>query len=211
MNRFGITGGIGSGKTYLSRLLEQRGFAIFNCDETARRLMLQDTTLQRDLSDLIGKPAVTPQGELDKQAIGAYLFASPDHIKQVNALVHPRVRTAFREWAERMEERQPADTASPMARQWIGMECSILFESRFDSLVEFIISVYAPKVVRLKRVTERDGLTPRQVEERMARQWPEREKLRRSDFIFRNDGQHAAETQLQTLEAALHARSGKRD
>lgn len=201
MNKFGITGGIGSGKTYVSHLLVRRGFSIFNCDDVARDLMQTDSLLQRDLSALIGRPILTEAGRLDKSAIGSYLFKSPEHIRQVNALVHPLVRKQFQKWVKEKENK--CKGRGGLTRQWVGLECSILFEAHFDDLVDFVISVYAPEDVRLKRVEQRDGLTKRQVEERIARQLPEGEKLKRSDFIIRNDGNDQLETQLDELLSVL--------
>lgn len=206
VNKFGITGGIGSGKTYISLLLEKRGFSIFNCDQTAKNLILKDVSLQADLSALIGRPVVTDAGELDKNVISAYLFSSEEHVKKVNGLVHPRVRKAFLKWV-REEEKKRKISAGNLTRQWVGMECSILFEAHFDDLVDFVISVYAPETVRLKRVEERDGLDAKQVESRIACQLPEGEKLKRSDFIIRNDGGDLIETQLDELRSILITRS----
>lgn len=201
MNKFGITGGIGSGKTYVSHLLARRGFSIFNCDDAARDLMQTDSLLQRDLSALIGRPILTEAGRLDKSVIGSYLFKSPEHIRQVNTLVHPLVRKQFLKWVKEKENK--CKGKGGLTRQWVGLECSILFEAHFDDLVDFVISVYAPEDVRLKRVEQRDGLTKKQVEERIARQLPEGEKLKRSDFIIRNDGNDQLQTQLDELMSIL--------
>lgn len=204
MNRFGITGGIGSGKTYVSRLLEQRGFSVFNCDTAARHLMLEDKTLQERLSDLLGEPALLATGQLNKKAIGNYLFASPEHVVQVNALVHPLVKDSFMQWVEWQEAhcREAGITG-----QWVGMECSILFESHFDVLVDVIGCVYAPENIRFQRVMKRDGLTMKQIEERMERQLPEADKLKRSDFVFHNDGREPLEPQLERFVNMLSSQS----
>lgn len=206
VNKFGITGGIGSGKTYVSRLLKKRGFSIFNCDQAARELMLTDVSLQSDLSLLVGRSILTEYGTLDKTAIGNYLFASQEHVKKVDELVHPRVRKAFNAWVQE-EEKKYKSPGRSLTRQWVGMECSILFEAHFDDLVDFVISVYAPEDIRIKRVEERDGLTPEQVKSRIARQLPEGEKLKRSDFIIRNDGRDRIDTQLDELRSILITRS----
>lgn len=206
MNKFGITGGIGSGKTYVSRLLEQRGFAIFNCDTVARRLMSENSSLQKELSSLIGSPIMTDGGQLDKQVIGAYLFSSPEHINNVNALVHPRVREAFRLWCSQREQQLSSGEdgySDEVTCQWIGMECSILFESHFDDLVDFIASVYASEDIRVQRVKQRDGLTRQQVLDRMKRQLPEEEKIKRSDFIFQNGEKCSVESQIEKFVSTL--------
>lgn len=208
MNKFGITGGIGSGKTYISHLLEEKGFRIFNCDEVARRLMLENKALQRELSTLIGNSVLKADGQLDKQLIGRFLFASSKHVQAVNALVHPHVRQAFQMWAVGEEQalNERSENVDTLSRQWLGMECSILFESGFDELVDFTISVYAPEEIRLRRVEQRDGLTVQQVKERISRQLPEEEKLKRSDFVFFNDGASSIVSQLYRLEQALKER-----
>lgn len=212
MNKFGITGGIGSGKTYITRLLEQRGFPIFNCDRAAHQLMLEDPALQQELSSLIGAPVITKEGDIDKRVIGEYLFASPEHVQQVNALVHPRVREAFRQWCAGQEQQLSLEAAGGDDRErkpWVGMECSILFESHFDDLVDFIACVYAPENIRLERVAQRDGLPRQVVVQRMKRQLPEAEKLKRADFIFYNDGRSSIALQLEKFESALLTAGGR--
>ena len=199
MNKFAITGGIGSGKSYVSKLLEEEGFPIFNCDLAAKHIMQSDQSLQADLQQLIGCPIILENGLLNKKAIGQYLFASENHQEAVNALIHPRVREYFTHWTLQATPYYIKDTP------WVGMECALLFESKFNSLVDFIISVYAPESLRIKRVMSRDGLTEEAVRKRIGKQLPEEWKLSHSDFVFHNDVHTELSTQIKTLEEALNS------
>ena len=187
--RFAITGGIGSGKSYVASLLRDLKFPVFDCDTSAKEIMSQNVQLQCRLSKLIGKSVLLPNGTLDKSAIAEYLFRSDDNQFNVNSLVHPLVEEAFELWTNQFDSQT----------SWIGMESSILFESGFDVLVDFIITVFAPESLRLNRVVRRDGVTVEQVKERMSRQLSEEKKMERSQFIIYNDGQHDISSQLDNL------------
>ncbi len=197
MNKFALTGGIGAGKSYVSNLLAAEGFPIFNCDKVAKQLMQTDTTLQENLQQLIGRPVILDNGLLDKQAIGQYLFSSETHQKAVNALIHPRVRKAFTQWTLQVTPYYIKDTP------WVGMECALLFESKFDSLVDFTISVSAPESLRIERVMQRDGLTEEAVRQRIGKQIPEEWKRTHSDFVFHNNYHADLSSQIKELKDAL--------
>lgn len=178
MVRVGITGGIGSGKTYVCRMLEARGWPVFYCDEQARRLMQSDPTLRHALTRLIGPHAYRPDGSLHKPAIGAYLFASPAHAAKVNAIVHPRVRSEFLRWAE-------AQAPQPV----VCIESAILRESHFDELVDVVVRVTAPAEVRLQRVTLRDALTADDVRRRIRAQADTETPPQPGELLLDNNGQ----------------------
>lgn len=169
-----ITGGIGSGKSHVCRLLTQHGITIYDCDSAAKRLMHESPTLRRSLSGLIGPDAYTADGRLNKSAVAAFLMASPENQQRINDLVHPAVAADFR--------------ASGL--DW--MECAILFESGFDRLVDRIICVTAPEDLRVARIMQRDGITADAARQWIARQQPQQETARRSDIVINNDGRDLA-------------------
>lgn len=187
MVRLGVTGGIGSGKSYVLRLLAERGIPVYDSDSEAKRLMLVDAGIREGLTGLLGNDVYLPGGELNKPLISAYLFASVQNAERINAIVHPRVKAGFNRWAS--EQKAPI----------VALESAILFESGFEDVVDFVVTVCAPIEVRMHRVQERDGATEAQVRKRMAAQMDDEEKCKRSDFVILNDGNKPLDIQIDDL------------
>ena len=145
--RWGITGGIGSGKSYVCRRLAERGFPVFYCDDEAKRLIRTDPELRLRLTEIVGAALYDDAGRLNKAVMAAYLCGGAEQAARVDAEVHPRVAREFLRWAG--EQRAPV----------VVMECALLFEARFDRLVDRRILVAAPRDVRLRRVMARDSVT----------------------------------------------------
>ena len=182
-----ITGGIGSGKTFVSNLLKERGIPIYNSDDEAKRLMLSDEGIRRDLVALLGED-VYRGGVLNKPLLASYLFSDAGNAARVNAIVHPRVRADFRRW---LSEHQDAEIA--------GMECAILYEAGFEDAVDCVLMVYAPETLRIERAMKRDGATEKQIRARMAAQMSDEEKRLRADWVIYTDGNIPLEEQLTEL------------
>ncbi len=176
--RIGITGGIGSGKSFVCRLLAERGVPVYSCDEEAGRLMENHSGIRRALVDLLGEDVYTEEGRLNKPLLAAWLFASSGHAEQVNAIVHPVVKQDFVSWAQRQ--------STPV----VVVESAILFEAGMDTLVDRVLLVDAPRDVRLRRTMLRDGATREQVEHRMDCQMPDEERRLRARDILCNDGRN---------------------
>ena len=187
MIRLGITGGIGSGKSYVSHILHNDfGLPIYNSDVRARILTLIDPEVCRQLSELV-EGVYTPDGDVDKQRLAGYLFASEENARKVNAVIHPAVRRDLHEWYAEHND-------VPV----VGVESAILYESGFDRETDFVLFVDAPEELRIQRTMKRDGLTREQVEQRIARQRPE-EAQQRAHFIVMNDGEKDLHAQLQEI------------
>lgn len=188
-----ITGGIGSGKSYVSDLLQKRGIPIYNTDDEAKRLMLSDEVIRQDLIALLGAD-VYMDGVLNKALLASYLFADADNAARVNAIVHPRVKADFYRW---LSEHQDCEMA--------GLESAILFEAGFEDTVDVIVMVYAPVALRIERAMKRDHATERQIRARMSAQMDDEEKCRMSHFVIRNDGVTPLESQLSLLIEQIKA------
>ena len=170
-----ITGGIGSGKTYVSNMFQERGVPIYNADTEAKRLMVQDEVIRKELIALVGEEVY--QGtELNKPLLASYLFSSAEHVQQINSIVHPRVKADFVEWLKARREYAVA-----------GIESAILFEAGFRDSVDSVIMVSAPEELRLARAMKRDGATEQQIRSRMSAQMSEDEKTKMADFVIYND------------------------
>ena len=185
--KIGITGGIGSGKSYVCKRLEARGIQVYDCDNAAKRLMRTSAELQQQLKALVGS--------LEKADIAKFLLESETNAKAIDAIVHPAV---FRDFEE-------------SGMQW--MESAILFESGAFRLVDKSIVVTAPEEVRIQRVMQRDGITREKVLEWMQRQLPQDEVRRRADFEIVNDGEADIDKQinkiLRTMKETILAIAGK--
>ena len=191
MTSIAITGGIGSGKSYVSVLLQAAGIPVYNTDNEAKRLMLSDEGIRQDLIALLGEGVYT-DGALNKPMLASYLFAGPENAARINAIVHPRVKADFRRWMEEQE-----------GQEIVGLECAILFEAGFEDAVDAVVTVYAPESLRVERAMKRDGATEAQIRARIAAQMDDEEKCRLSDYIIYNDGSISLENQLSALVAQL--------
>lgn len=182
-----ITGGIGSGKTFVSNLLKEHGMPIYNSDDEAKRLMVSDEGIRRDLMALLGEDVY--QGDaLNKSLLASYLFADAGNAARINAIVHPRVRADFSRW---LSEHQDVEVA--------GLECAILYEAGFENTVDKVVMVYAPESLRIERAMKRDNATESQIRARIAAQMDDEEKSRRSDYVIYTDGRFSVEEQLSDL------------
>lgn len=178
--RIAITGGIGSGKSYICRRLKELGIAIYDCDDAAKRIMRSSPEIQRRLTQLIGNDTYR-DGRLNKAAVAAFLLASEDNARAIDSIVHPAVAADF--------------IGSGM--EW--MECAILYESGFDRLVDKVVAVTAPEDVRVERVMRRDGITEEKAMEWIGRQMPQEHVAARADYVIINDGAHDVDRQINEI------------
>ena len=186
-----ITGGIGSGKSYISNILQEYGIPIYNTDDEAKRLMVSDEGIRHDLVALLGEE-VYVEGALNKSLLASYLFADAENAARINGIVHPRVKLDFCRWLEQHTD-----------KEIVGMECAILFEAGFDDAVDAVVMVYAPEALRVERAMKRDCATESQIRARMAAQMNDEEKCRRADYVVYTDGSIPLDSQLSTLITQL--------
>ena len=196
--RLGITGGIGSGKSYVAQMLQARwDVPVYDCDSEAKRLTAESDDIRTALTQLVGDH-LWQQGQMQKPVLAAYLFASPEHAAQVNAIIHPAVRRDFLRWAD-------AHSRSPV----VAIESAILCESGFHTLVDSILLVDAPLEVRLQRAMLRDGASRQQVMARMARQdSAQARQLARFTVINDGGGDQPLQACLESIVTQLQAEAG---
>lgn len=191
--KIGITGGIGSGKSYVCRLLETRGIPFFSCDDTARREMTANESLRSELRRLVSPHVYYNDGSLNKPVVRGFLQSSPDNAARLDEVVHPYVRKRWQEWASAQDS------------EIVAMECALLFEAQFDNEVDSTVLVSAACDVRVSRVMKRDGVDAETVKRWMEMQMPEEEKRKRADFIILNDGTQDLGRQIDNvLNEILH-------
>ena len=188
--KVGITGGIGSGKTYVCRLLQQRGYPVYLCDEHAKRLMQEDMGIRTQLKRLIGDGAYTSEG-LNKPVIAQYLFQDKDNAQRINSIVHPVVMRDMNEWYGRQ------------GSALCFIESAILFEAGLADKVDKTVVVYADEGTRLSRAMQRDGATAESIRKRMAQQMPQTMLADRADYVLRNNDSDDVEEDIQDMIEAL--------
>lgn len=178
MIRLGITGGIGSGKSVISEILRTKGIPVYNADEEAKRLMVQDENLRSLLMNLLGDDIYYGDGTLNKKKIASMIFSDQTLLTKVNQTIHPAVGKDFLSWEQNEAQK---------SKEIIALESAILFESKLDIEFDKTILVYAPLDVRIKRVMKRDSATFEQVQARVKNQSDEESKRLKADFIIEND------------------------
>ena len=189
--RIGITGGIGSGKSVVSKILSLLDIPIYLSDDEAKRLTATDEAIRRELTDLLGDE-LYQGGMLNKQMLANFLFASAENAEKINAIIHPQVKQDFRRWC-----------TCHSASQFVAMESAILFESGFDSEVDVVVMVYAPQEVRIQRAMMRDAASRTQIEQRIKRQMDDEAKCSKAHYVLINDDKTALIPQVLQLLVSL--------
>ena len=173
----GITGGIGSGKSTVSKFIEEAGFPVYYSDVRAKTIVNDDAELQKKIKELLGENSYDENGFYNRRYVGEIIFKDDQLRLQLNALIHPAVKINFEYWIS--EQKTP----------FIFKETALLFELKLNESCYKSILVTADDNIRIKRVMDRDGKTYREVEAVMNKQMPEKDKIKIADFvIFNNDG-----------------------
>ena len=189
--KIGITSGIGSGKSVVSRLLGVMNIPIYISDEEAKSLTVVHPLIRQELGALLGDE-IYQGGELNKPLLASYLFGHPDHARVVNGIIHPRVKEHFRSWV-----------SAHKAYSIIGMESAILYESGFAGEVDVVVMVYAPLEIRIARAMKRDGVSRELVTKRIDSQMSDEVKRSQADFTIVNDGERPLIPQVLELISFL--------
>lgn len=206
--RIGITGGIGSGKSYICHLLEQAGHRVFYCDEVAKHIIRVHPTVRRELTALVGEELYDTEGELLKPVLRAYLCQGVEYAARVNAIVHPRVAEAYVDFCQSMVSVPTVEMSSLKASfpsisanreitlhqlqqipvgQVAFMECALLFESGFRALVEKAVLVHVSTATQLSRIMQRDHISVTKARQWVALQMLEEDKMKLADAVLLNE------------------------
>lgn len=172
----GLTGGMGSGKTTVANIFKVLGIPVFDADTEAKQLMESNPVLQTKILEKFG-PSAYVDGRLNRKYLSSIVFNDPFQLELLNSLVHPFTITAAELWANKQET------------PYIVKEAALFFEAGSAEGLDYMIGVYSPQPVRIKRVMNRDKLTRKEVLARMQWQIQEEIKMRLCDFVIINDEQ----------------------
>lgn len=187
----GITGGMGSGKSYGCQFIEAMGYPVFYADKTAKKILNREGKVIRAVIELFGENAYI-NGKLNRPLVAEKIFEQPDLREAIHQLVHPLVRKHFLDWSTT----QLADI--------VFHEAAILFETGSYRRFDYTVLICAPKELRIERIQKRDHLSRSAIESRMATQWPDEQKKLLADFVVENDGKQLILPQLQRVVEAVN-------
>ena len=176
MLKIGLTGGIGSGKSTVAKIFETLGIPVYYADTEAKRLMNSSETLKKVIRQNFGE-ATYENDQLNRKYLAGIVFNNPEKLELLNALIHPVTINDAEQWMQQQ--------SAPYSIK----EAALLFESGATENLDFIVGVYAPQALRIKRVMKRDGLTTDEIMKRINRQVNEEMKMKLCDFVITNDEQ----------------------
>lgn len=184
--KIGLTGGIGSGKSMVSKLLTTYEIAVYDSDTRAKSLMETDDKIIHSITQIFGKEAYT-DGKLNRRFVAEEVFASSSKLLQINTIVHSAVIDDFSRWAEL----QAADI--------LVFESAIIFENGLEKYFDKIISVVAPQKSRIERVKRRSGLSRKEILNRIKNQTSSKTLRQRADYVVINDDRTAIIPQVERI------------
>ena len=175
MKKIGLTGGIGSGKTYVAQILEKMGYPVYYSDTRAKELCNEDPLIIRQLKELLGDDAYKNE-KLNKSFISDQIFSSPDLRETINSIIHPVVRNDFDQWLENLS-----------SHSLVFNEAAILFETKSYKRFDETILVYAPLEIKIQRLISRDRVSQEEITAKMNAQWSDTKKITLTRFHTLND------------------------
>lgn len=171
----GLTGGIGSGKTTVARIIMESGFPVYFSDVRAKELVNESDYLRNEIKNFLGEKAYDENGLYDTKYVSAKVFADAELLERLNKTIHPAVRLDFENWRN-------AQTS-----KIIFKETALLFELEINKDCNASLLVTAEDNIRVKRVMDRDGKTYREVQTILEMQMPEKDKIKNADFVINNN------------------------
>ncbi len=188
--KIGITGGIGTGKSTVSKILIALGYPVYFSDDRAKWLMENNQQLVAELTRLIGDETYIA-GKLNRSFIAEKLFSNSQLKEKINELVHPVVRNDFNDWADSQQA------------LLLFQESALLVETGAYQLFDALIVVTAPLEQRIKRIQKRDGISINEINMRLTNQLAESEKIAIADYVISNDDHQPIVFQTQKIVGEL--------
>ena len=175
--KIGVTGGIGAGKSIVCKIFKILGIPVYNADERAKVLMVQDKHVVESIKRNFGDEAYLADGKLNNIYLANHVFKNENKLKIINAIVHPAVTIDFDNWLKNHEN-----------KSYVIKEAALLVESGSYEFLDYLITVTAPIDIRIARILTRDShRTKENIEEIISKQLSDEEKISKSKFIITND------------------------
>jgi len=171
----GITGGIGSGKTFVCQILKTMGYPVFFSDKEAKKIVTHNPTVKQKIIAIFGPESYTKNGTLNKKHLSNQIFNDKNKLEQMNQIVHPSVRESFKKWAQ------------IQTSNIVFNEAAIIFETGIYKIYDNTILVTASKKTKIKRIQNRDHISIGEIEKRMSSQWLDEIKSPLASFIINNN------------------------
>ncbi|MCK5456614.1 MAG: dephospho-CoA kinase [Melioribacteraceae bacterium] len=178
--KIGITGGIGSGKSHVSKIIEKAGYKVLNADNIAKQIMVEDESVRELIISTFGEDSYKDK-ELNRAYIASKAFSSVESLLKLNSIVHPPV-------VDRIKELMNEELGNS---KMIFVETAIIYEAEVDEILDHVLLVTADEEVRISRIMERDNLSEAEIRDRMKFQIPENEKEILADFTIKNNTSHS--------------------
>ena len=195
--RVGLTGGVGSGKSTVARILADRGVPVVDADTIAREVVEPCAPAYREVVEAFGPGILREDGTLDRGALGRKVFSDPALRRRLEGITHPHILRRMSGEIDRLGDR---------GCELVVLDIPLLFEVGLEDMCDEVWVVWAAKERRIGRVASRDGLDSDEVERRMGAQMPLEEKVARADAVIDNDGslEDTSDRARRLLDAALH-------
>ena len=194
----GLTGGIASGKSTVSRQLAELGCPVIDADLLAREVVAPEEPAWREIVETFGREVLRPDQTLDRARLGAIVFADPEKRRRLEAITHPAIQA-----------RRQARLDALAARGFDGLvvqDAALLIEAGGAAHVDRLVVVYATREAQLERLRRRDGLDRTEAERRLASQMPLAEKVRLAHYVIdSSDSPEETAAQVRAVHAALVA------
>lgn len=187
MIKIGITGGIGSGKSVVCKILSLLGIPVYNADIEAKNLNDTSSVIKEQISKHFGKELYS-DGMLDRKKFAEIIFNDPQKLKTANSIIHPEVGNHFLKWIKKHKN-------SPI----VALESAILFESLFKEYTDIAITVASPMQTRIDRVKKRNSIDIESIIARINSQMSDEERTKLSDFVIINDEKQSLLLQVNDL------------
>lgn len=192
MKKIGLTGGIGSGKTFIANILEKMGYPVFYSDKRAKELSNQHPEIQEKLKGIFGNE-IYVNGTLNVTFLSNKIFTSPDLRETVNSIIHPVVRNDFNKWTEGYSN-----------HSLVFNEAAILFETKAFKNFDANILVYAPQDIKIQRLLQRDEVSKKTILTKMNTQWGDSKKMSLTRHHILNDGKTPILNQIEEILIRLN-------
>lgn len=174
----GLTGQTGAGKSTVSKVFAEKGFAVINADYVARIIVEKGKPALKEITDVFGLSVINPDGTLNRKKLGSIVFSDNEKLQLLNNIMYPAITT---------EIKKQIEYYNGQGKKFILLDAPTLFESNADKLCDIIISVIADYDIRKKRIISRDGITPQQADDRINSQHSQDFFIRNSDYYIKNN------------------------